>query len=490
MSDGKPADIVQPTYSEWEALLLRNLQVWQRFGDPLPGISRAAIREQILNAAQSFTSSLSTVAAERNISLPAPSMQFDEAAPLVMTGHQPLLYHSGLLFKEEMLNEFSRAQSALALSVAIDTDEVDSGRITWPAIEDGVLTVREDSLADRRDGMCCEQVLIQSDGILKICSSMMFDLARGGMSQFHQPVVSAMQLYAKLEGLPIQVAHSIVRRAMTGHSHLEVPLSKIAALPEVQKFFAVVVADARGFAARYNHALAEHRAEHKIKNVANPFPDMEVGPDEVELPLWRIVGSSRQALRIAHAAAVLPSAAPLVPRGSIVTLLLRAFCADLFIHGLGGAKYDQFVDRFAGHWLGIELPAFVVASRTRYLFPGKVRDIEADLQLQGRLKEMVSHPQNFVGKGLFSVLEERELVEGALERGRLLARLQQAQQGAERSAVAQQLNGLNHRLRDALQHTELYRRLHEAGCSEAVLRQWRYREFPFFLFSALSSAKH
>ncbi len=482
MSDERPADTVQPPFSDWGALLAGNRETRQSIGDLVRGVSAHFMRAEVLAAAQKFTAGLVATAAGRGISLPEPKRGFHETGPLIMTGHQPLLYHPGLLFKEEMLNLFARAQSGIPISVTIDTDEIDSGRITWPTIQDGVLSTRESTLAERRDGMCSTQMLVQTEHVLGILAEIRSDLARSALGHLEESVNSALQLYSKLGGIPVAEAHSIVRRVLTGHSHLEVPLSAVAALPQVQKFIKAIMADSAGFAALYNEALVEHRREHNIKNAANPFPNMEVSPTYVELPLWSLRGATRQPVRVSVATEVAESPEAILPRGSIVTLMLRACCADFFIHGLGGAKYDQFVDRFAVKWLGVQLPHFAVASRTRYLFPQKVQQLGADLILKSQLKEMVSHPQNFVGKGLFSQAEEQLLSEAGLERKDLLALLKQAGEGPARSAVAHKLNDLNRRLRDTIQGTQLYLRLQDPACSEVVLRQWCYREFPFFFF--------
>jgi hypothetical protein len=482
MSDEKPVDTVQPPLCDWGALLNENSKVRQRVGDAVRGVSSQVMRREVREAALKFTQGLVAIAAERGIPLPAPKSDFPHNAPLIMTGHQPLLYHPGLLLKEELLNTFAQAQSGVPISVTIDTDEVDSGRITWPAIHDGVLSARESTLARTRDGMCGRQTMAQSEAVLGILAEIRSDLSRGSMGHLEEPVVSALQLYSKLGGVPVAEAHSIVRRVLTGHNHLELPLSAVADLQEPRHFIEAIMADAAGFAALYNEALVEHRREHNIKNAANPFPNMEVSSAQVELPLWTMAGANRQPVRVPMAGGAAEPTQSILPRGSMVTLMLRACCADFFIHGLGGSKYDQFVDRFAVKWLGAELPRFVVASRTQHLFPNKVQQLEAELRLKSQLKEMVSHPQNFVGKGLFSQAEDQLLAEAGGERDGLLALLKQATEGQERSAIAYKLNDLNRRLRDTIHQTQLYQRLQDPACSEAVLRQWRYREFPFFLF--------
>ena len=42
----------------------------------------------------------------------------------------------------------------------------------------------------------------------------------------------------------------------------------------------------------------------------------------------------------------------LVPRGGLISALLRLLFADLFVHGLGGGKYDPAVDVLIRRWWG------------------------------------------------------------------------------------------------------------------------------------------
>ena len=100
----------------------------------------------------------------------------------------------------------------------------------------------------------------------------------------------------------------------------------------------------------------------------------------------------------------------LAPKGGISTLLLRAYCSDLFIHGLGGGSYDKFSDLFAKGFFGVELPPFVVASQTVVLFPEKVAELSKEIALASQLKEMVARTEHFIGKGIFSETEEKLLV--------------------------------------------------------------------------------
>ena len=56
----------------------------------------------------------------------------------------------------------------------------------------------------------------------------------------------------------------------------------------------------------------------------------------------------------------------LAPRALTLTLFLRLFVADVFVHGIGGGHYDRVLDRLLVRRWGVEPPAFCVATATLF----------------------------------------------------------------------------------------------------------------------------
>jgi hypothetical protein len=50
-----------------------------------------------------------------------------------------------------------------------------------------------------------------------------------------------------------------------------------------------------------------------------------------------------------------------------LTMFLRLCCVDQFVHGIGGARYDQVTDRIIASHFRMEPPRFSVATGTLYL---------------------------------------------------------------------------------------------------------------------------
>ena len=86
-------------------------------------------------------------------------------------------------------------------------------------------------------------------------------------------------------------------------------------------------------------------------------------------------------------------------RALITTLAARLLLGDLFLHGIGGAKYDHVTDRLIADFFGLEPPGYMVVSGTLHLpvthQPARGDDL---LQLRHRIRELEFHPEQFVGQ--------------------------------------------------------------------------------------------
>jgi len=52
------------------------------------------------------------------------------------------------------------------------------------------------------------------------------------------------------------------------------------------------------------------------------------------------------------------------PRALITTMFARLLASDLFVHGIGGAKYDQLTDQIIVDFFGVDPPRYVTATGT------------------------------------------------------------------------------------------------------------------------------
>src|SRR5690606_12266035 len=105
---------------------------------------------------------------------------------------------------------------------------------------------------------------------------------------------------------------------------------------------------------------------------------------------------------------VVRSGALMAPKALALTLFLRMFASDLFIHGIGGGRYDQVTDAVIRRYYGVEPPAFVVASMTMYLPLGAhVVTAEEVAAAKERLNRIEHNPDALMGEVEFEAPAER-----------------------------------------------------------------------------------
>jgi hypothetical protein len=211
---------------------------------------------------------------------------------------------------------------------------------------------------------------------------------------------------------------------------LELPQSAVCELPEFGWFVAHLLANLPRFWAAYNDALAHYRRAHRIRGHAQPVPDLAAVDGWLEAPFWiwstdnpvrrplyarqmgdELVITDRQSQKISlsisderDASSAAQQLAELSSRGIklrtralTTTLFARLVLGDLFLHGIGGAKYDQVTDQIVRLFFGFEPPEFATISATlRLPIAHEATDFSDLGQWQRRLRELQYHPEQFV----------------------------------------------------------------------------------------------
>ncbi|MCA9009998.1 MAG: hypothetical protein KDB01_09645, partial [Planctomycetaceae bacterium] len=442
------SQIVEPPYSEWSI--------------ELSHVSHAAIRDlreqarkRLVDAAEQYVIRLSQAATTAGLlSVDVPLLTGDPMSkPVIMTGHQPVVFHSGLAFKYQITEAFAIRNKLIAVAVVIDTDEGDAGTFQYPAAgaspqnsaihSSGIhrqYVTRTASLAQRQ-GIFFASHLKSGDEIRAEFSFVQHQLLECGLPKAAKNAESIGRQYESLaqitaDGFSTAEANLITRwNAGIGGRMLELPLSAICSFPEYIRFIAAILEKPFQFAVCYNQTLTAFRAEHRIRNEANPFPNLTIEEDWCELPLWgvNLAMGTRHVLQVRRSSdgmslecnggqllflekgnvaealtSLLFAGQLLVPRGALITATLRLLFSDLFVHGTGGGKYDPCTDALIQNWWNIEPTPFSVASASRYLLADERTRLMELRQIESQLREMQYNPQRFLGTRIFSSsLEER-----------------------------------------------------------------------------------
>lgn len=497
--------LVEPPFERWRSLAEENRAAGTAWAVPIAGVPLARLR------AEARRESLAEAAAYSR-ALGVPVTGADGAGGLLaVTGHQPELYHPGVWVKCFLLQRFCDETGAAGLDVVVDSDVFESVELVTPCLKAGV-------------GRCGTVLAAGGPDVCYACTP---PPTPDGVDEFRRSGEAALGtlpapalvrhfgLFADAlagalgDASTLADAITIARRryeAPAGTTYLELPVSRQARTSAFLRLVTHLALDAQGFASAHNAELAAYRERTGTRSQAQPFPDLRTDGDLVELPLWWLGGSARRSVwarrttgdlvvdgatvvalgndpDTAHAR-LLEAGLPLAPKALTLTLFQRLFVADLFIHGVGGGRYDQVTDAVISAYLGIEPPHYAVASLTLYLpLGGHVVSDEEIAAAEQRLNRLTHNPDQLLSEIEFdSVAEREQAVALSAEKCDLVVRIASA--GADKKAIGQRIRGINAELAalmaplatEAAQELERLRVQRDAG---AVLTD---RTYPFCLW--------
>src|SRR5262249_12323336 len=155
-----------------------------------------------------------------------------------------------------------------------------------------------------------------------------------------------------------------------------------------------VLADLPRFHSIHNESVRAYRRKYNLRSHTHPVPELAADGDYLEAPFWWYEATTGKRSRLfvrsrgdrlefgpgfdGRSITVqkdrLDCAVDLAQRGVFfytraltTTMFIRLFVADLFIHGIGGAKYDEVTDDIIRRYFGIEPPEYLVISGTLHL---------------------------------------------------------------------------------------------------------------------------
>ena len=458
--------LTEPAYELWAGMASGNAAAARGWafdlcGRPVSEV-RAQARAQALERAQAFSTRLGV------------PVRADASADLiVVTGHQPQLYHPGIWVKDFLLQRIAGDIGAAAIDLVVDSDGFDTVEVHSPCLRPDVRVCRAFLAVGTSQGCYACAPVPSADALRVFCAAAAEHLATlpapaigHHFARFCELLTSAAPDAANLAEL---VTFARRRFEATAHTdYLELPVTSMSRSRAFATLVAHLALDAEGFADVYNAALHDYRERTGTRSAVQPFPDLRREGDLVELPLWHLADGGRTTVwaRTGGAPALvvdgevlcsldgcdgavdalLESPLVLAPKALTLTMFARLLVADLFIHGVGGGKYDQVTDDVFRRFFGIEPPAYAVASMTVYLPLGAhvVRDEEIE-QASMMLNRLKHNPDQMLDEVEFDTPQEHvRAVSLAQEKTALVAEI--AAPEADRKALGLRIREVNDEL--------------------------------------------
>ncbi len=132
-----------------------------------------------------------------------------------------------------------------------------------------------------------------------------------------------------------------------------------------KEFVGEIYARLDEFVSEFNRALEDYQKEFRFRFKNFPFPPLEEG----ELPFWLIDNGVRRKFRKADLPEPRIGESVIFPRASTLTLFLRLYECDDFVHGIGGGNYEWVIDRMIERFFNKSSQPYIVLSGSFYL-PG------------------------------------------------------------------------------------------------------------------------
>lgn len=438
--------------------------------------------------------------------------------PLFVTGHQPEFVHPGVWMKNMATTRLAARSGGTGLNLIVDNDTLDSCSIRvpgGPAEEPRFEAVPFD---DETTQIPWEELRVRNPELFSTFASRIGEaLAAWGiepvLSQVWPAAVARMQ-HPDGTCVPLTAARAALERKV-GPGNWELPVSRLCRTEPFLLFVHELARRHEELFVGYNTAVETYRREHRIRNNRHPVPNLVRTGSAFEIPFWywRAGESARHRVFAERIGSVIALSADgrelcrfdstqsaieelhevqdqgrLRTRALTTTLFSRLCLADLFIHGIGGAKYDAVTDRIIADLFGIAAPRFLTLTATWHLPLGGPRIAADDVSRAARqVRDMRFHPERYVDN-----LEMRRLAEmkGRLIRERSNARAaaetkrERRKQRAEARRIHRELKSIHEQMAslavpEALRAVELLQEQHRLVRAAAVLRS---REFPVVLF--------
>lgn len=430
--------------------------------------------------------------------------------PFISSGHQPVLYHPGILAKNVFIDKVAEENRGTAFDFIIDFD--------CPS-EIGCYTIAQKEKIERK-----KEVLLrlESQQPLECCAPPSYnqfkEFCEKNQDYFQafseSPITKNIENFFQNGKNALPVSKNLADFLLTTRKgfekgslrYLGIMLSSLCKTSSFLLFALHIAEDIKIFFDIYNRQLEKYRINHKLRYKANPFPNLKKDLDKFEIPFWCIKENRRKPVYVVHEGPYIlfysensilfkykegdfghafriieEKKINLRPKAVSLTLFLRMFFTDIFIHGISGAKYDEVTDGIIEKYFKVKPPGYIAVSLT--LFPdlplNKVPKNEID-NLKTIIRDIKYNPEIFetqiddyeLKKKFRKLIEKKQKL---LKQGELFK--DKKEHYRQLKSITEELSAFLHmydlKIKNQLRFLEEKEKEDQVVC---------FREYPYFLY--------
>lgn len=490
---------------------------------------RENCRKEVIRRALKFSKKIDP-AIEEKIN---PAYQY-----IIQTGHQPVFFHPGIWIKNIFLNELLKSpllDKSLGLNIILDNDICKDLNLSLPALSsNGNLIVEEISFLSSTltPNLPFEEYPCPSLELITKFTREVIDRLKPLESE-NKDILNNFNNFARcLENSSLFCSQnykesnlgeflSLARRLYEQEiepAYLEIPFSQICDSDEFLSFFLEIIKNIESFSEIYNKKLDEYRKLFKIRNRAHPSPNLMIKENFIETPFWiwregdqrrkifilneeeknylyndsygKIFHIENDSFKSLFSLKTLLKERGLKirPKALLLTLYNRLFVSDLFIHGLGGAKYDLVTDEIIREFFKVEPPHFLVVSCTLHLnfksSPG-TSDFKISI-LKKKIRDLEFNPQRYVDELSLTKKEKNQIGALAEKKTELIQKIKETLSPIEKGKISEEIKVINNFMGEKMGPIkyELNKKIEKEEEKEKQAKVYTFREFPYCFFSA------
>jgi hypothetical protein len=332
----------------------------------------------------------------------AESLTPKDGSPLILSGHQPELYHPGVWVKNFAVMGLAQKLHGHARNLIVDNDLVKSAELrlpVWDRWYPAHVRTQSVPLTSTPAQLTWETATIEDDSHFQAVPERIRQLTQ---NWGYQPILH--RVWPALRGHNLGERFTRARQLIERDFGCEIrdyPVRNLSISQAFRHFANHLRNDHQRFGNAYNRAVQTYRQKYRLRSKSHPVPELAEG----ELAFWDATDPEIRAK-----ATVATPIEKLRPRALTLTLFARLCLGDFFIHGIGGGKYDEVTDSIIRSYFDMEPPKFQILSGTLRLPLPQFESHPSEVSRLVRLiRDQQWNPQRYLGE--VEMQEHRELTQ-------------------------------------------------------------------------------